>query len=85
MIHVDAGPLDVSQRSAARGYVDAFADGVGTTSAISGGADVLHANYWLSGVAAHRLKHELDLPLVTTFHTLARVKAEGGDPEPPPP
>ena len=46
--------------------------------------DVLHANYWLSGAVAHRLKHELDLPLVATFHTLARVKAEAGvddDPE----
>src|SRR5437867_1401231 len=46
--------------------------------------DVLHANYWLSGAVGHRLKHELDLPLVATFHTLDRVKAEAGvgdDPE----
>jgi D-inositol-3-phosphate glycosyltransferase len=40
--------------------------------------DVLHANYWLSGAVAHRLKHELDVPMVATFHTLARVKAEAG-------
>jgi D-inositol-3-phosphate glycosyltransferase len=40
--------------------------------------DVLHGNYWLSGAVAHRLKHTLDLPLVATFHTLARVKAEAG-------
>ena len=40
--------------------------------------DVLHANYWVSGAVGHRLKHELDLPLVTTFHTLERVKAEVG-------
>jgi D-inositol-3-phosphate glycosyltransferase len=40
--------------------------------------DVLHGNYWLSGSVAHRLKHALDLPLVATFHTLARVKAEAG-------
>ena len=33
-------------------------------------------------MAGHRLKHELDVPLVSTFHTLARVKAETGDPEP---
>lgn len=37
---------------------------------------LLHANYWLSGLAAHTLKHELELPMVATFHTLARVKAE---------
>jgi D-inositol-3-phosphate glycosyltransferase len=45
-------------------------------------ADVLHANYWLSGLVGHRIKHELDLPFVSTFHTLAKVKAEGGDFEP---
>ena len=47
-----------------------------------GGVDVIHGNYWLSGVVGHRLKHDLDVPLVSTFHTLARVKAEGGDLEP---
>jgi len=43
----------------------------------------IHANYWLSGVAGHQLKHDLNLPLVSTFHTLARVKAEtcGDEPE----
>jgi D-inositol-3-phosphate glycosyltransferase len=40
--------------------------------------DVLHANYWVSGAVGHCLKHELGLPLVTTFHTLERVKAEVG-------
>ena len=47
-------------------------------SSSSGTYDVLHANYWVSGAVGHRLKHELDLPLVTTFHTLDRVKAEVG-------
>src|SRR4051794_1065557 len=44
---------------------------------------LIHANYWLSGVAGHELKHALNLPLVSTFHTLARVKAEtcGDEPE----
>lgn len=32
--------------------------------------DAVHANYWLSGVAAHRVKHDLDIPMITTFHTL---------------
>ena len=81
VIHVDAGPYD-APKEALPGYIDAFADGVRDHLDATGGVDVLHANYWLSGVAGHRLKHELDLPLVTTFHTLARVKAEGGDPEP---
>ncbi|MFZ4583681.1 MAG: glycosyltransferase [Acidimicrobiia bacterium] len=40
--------------------------------------DVLHANYWISGAVAHRAKHALDVPLMSTFHTLDRVKAEVG-------
>jgi D-inositol-3-phosphate glycosyltransferase len=36
----------------------------------------VHANYWLSGLSGHVIKHELNLPLVCTFHTLDRVKAE---------
>lgn len=43
-----------------------------------GGADVLHAHYWVSGAVGHTLKHRLGLPLVTTFHTLARAKRDAG-------
>lgn len=44
----------------------------------TGGVDILHAHYWLSGLAGHELKHEMNVPLVSTFHTLERVKAESG-------
>ena len=53
-----------------------------STSSPLAASIVIHGNYWLSGVAGHRLKHRFDVPLVSTFHTLARVKAEGGDLEP---
>jgi D-inositol-3-phosphate glycosyltransferase len=43
--------------------------------------EAIHANYWLSGIAGHAIKHALDLPLVCTFHTLDRVKAEAGPEE----
>jgi D-inositol-3-phosphate glycosyltransferase len=84
VVHVDAGPVDLPKEALPE-VVDDFASGVLdhlVTSDDDMGVDALHANYWLSGVAGHRLKHELDLPLVSTFHTLARVKAETGDPEP---
>jgi D-inositol-3-phosphate glycosyltransferase len=81
VIHVEAGPHDLAKEQLPD-VVDAFADGVGKHLEQLGDVDALHANYWLSGVAGHRLKHELELPLVSTFHTLARVKAETGDPEP---
>ena len=84
LVHVPAGPVDLP-KDALPEVVDQFADGVLarlTADGAANGADALHANYWLSGVAGHRLKHQLDLPLVSTFHTLARVKAETGDLEP---
>ncbi len=81
VVHVDAGPPDLP-KEALPDIVEPFADGAMEHLAASGGVDVVHANYWLSGLAGLRIKHELDLPLVTTFHTLARVKAENGDAEP---
>mgnify|MGYP001352491563 CR=1 FL=1 len=80
VVHVDAGPPDLAKEDLPE-VVEAFTDGVDRRLRATP-ADVLHANYWLSGVAAHELKHRLELPLVSTFHTLARVKAENGDPEP---
>jgi D-inositol-3-phosphate glycosyltransferase len=86
VVHVPAGRVDLPKEALPE-VVDEFAEGVlghltGGVAGTDAGADALHANYWLSGVAGHRLKHELDLPLVSTFHTLARVKAETGDAEP---
>jgi D-inositol-3-phosphate glycosyltransferase len=63
------------------GLLTEFGDGVLARMGAGAEADAIHANYWLSGVVGHRLKHELDLPLVSTFHTLDRVKAEDSDDE----
>jgi D-inositol-3-phosphate glycosyltransferase len=81
VVHIEAGPYHLP-KEALSDILDEFTNGVLEHLAANGGADVVHANYWLSGVVAHRLKHILDIPFVSTFHTLARVKAEGGDPEP---
>ncbi len=81
VVHVEAGPYDLAKEQLPT-TTDLFADGVRDWLGEHGRPDVIHGNYWLSGVVGHRLKHELDIPFVTTFHTLARVKAEGGDPEP---
>jgi len=77
VVHIDAGPPALAKEDLPS-CIDEFADGVAADLALAP-VDVLHANYWLSAVAAHRLKHDLNLPLVATFHTLARVKAEAGD------
>lgn len=81
VVHVDAGPPDLPKEQLA-GVVEAFTDGVLAQLLHTDPVDAVHGNYWLSGEAAHLIKHELELPLVSTFHTLARVKADNGDPEP---
>lgn len=80
VVHVPAGPVDLTKENLPA-HVEEFADWV-ANDIEEHGADVIHANYWLSGVAGLSLKQRLDLPLVTTFHTLARVKAISGDAEP---
>ncbi len=79
--HVTAGPAAPLDRHDFARHVDAFADAVAASFRCSGRPDAIHANYWLSGLAGHRLKHELDVPLVVTFHTLERVKADHFEPE----
>jgi D-inositol-3-phosphate glycosyltransferase len=78
VVNVPAGPLAPVPKEKLPDLVDEFTESM--LAQIRGcGRDyeVLHANYWLSGQVAHRLKHELSLPMVATFHTLALVKRNG--------
>src|SRR5438067_6435798 len=55
--HVAAGPLEPIAKEELPGVVDEFTESV--LARIEGGhpADAIHANYWLSGVGGHALKH----------------------------
>jgi D-inositol-3-phosphate glycosyltransferase len=81
VVHIEAGPHHLP-KAALPEITDEFRRGVLDHIARTDVPDVIHGNYWLSGVVGHHLKHELEVPFASTFHTLARVKAEGGDPEP---
>lgn len=84
--HVTAGPRAPVAKEALFAHVEAFTEEVVELMAGDGGLplvdqeagpfEAVHANYWLSGIAGHAVKHRLDLPLVSTFHTLDRVRAE---------
>ena len=74
--HVEAGPIGPVAKEALPELVPAFTDAVLRRMEDGEPADLIHANYWLSGVAGHTMKHVLDVPLVCTFHTLDRVKAD---------
>jgi D-inositol-3-phosphate glycosyltransferase len=83
--HVQAGPAGPVAKEMLPDLVEEWTGGVARNlSALSRQGepvDLLHGNYWLSAVAGHSLKHALDLPLITTFHTLDLVKAEVGENE----
>jgi D-inositol-3-phosphate glycosyltransferase len=87
--HVSAGPPIPMAKEELPGVVDEFAEGVLKLMQGSDGLgpdvglpfDAVHANYWLSGMAGHIVKHRMNLPLVCTFHTLDRVKAEASPEE----
>ncbi len=88
--HVPAGPREPLPKERLRGVISEFTDRVlGKMTSVNGPLteeeggryEAVHANYWLSGLSGHVIKHELDIPLICTFHTLDRVKAEAGPEE----
>jgi D-inositol-3-phosphate glycosyltransferase len=73
--YVTAGPPRPLERHELPAFVGEFTDAVAAKFRCGGAPEAIHANYWLSGVAGHRLKHEFSVPLIMTFHTLEQVKA----------
>ena len=81
--HVESGPTAAVAKEELPSLTDVFATAVQQRLAAERVRPTLiHANYWLSAVAGHAMKHSLDIPLVSTFHTLARVKTANNDYEP---
>ena len=78
--HIPAGPVGPVVKESLPDLVEEWTDGVEAAlrrlAETDGPVAALHANYWLSGVAGHTLKHRLEVPLLVTFHTLDRVKAD---------
>src|SRR3954454_24020942 len=79
VLHVEAGPRAPVDKHLLPDIVGDFCDATRAYIERTGTEyGLLHANYWVSGAVGPRLKHDLGLPLVTTFHPLDRVKAEVG-------
>jgi D-inositol-3-phosphate glycosyltransferase len=83
--HIPAGPVAPVPKESLPDLVEEWTAGVGARLEEFIDRDrpiaAIHANYWLSGMAGHALKHRLELPLMVTFHTLDRVKADASPEE----
>jgi len=84
--HLDAGPLAEVTKEELPQYIPELAEKF--TSALQGKTtyDVIHSHYWISGEVGLPASKQLNIPLVHTMHTMAKVKnlalAEGEAPEP---
>jgi D-inositol-3-phosphate glycosyltransferase len=91
VVRVTAGPPRPLPKDELTNHLCSFAmamlRAVGTPDDPSGGYDVIHAHYWMSGWVARRIADRWDVPFVQTFHTLGVLKnatlAPGDAPEPP--
>lgn len=86
VIHIPAGPLAPVPKNDLYQYLPAFTQQVDEFRRAEGrDYDIVHSHYWLSGVAATQLAQRWDVPHVTMFHTLGRLKqmANPNKPEPP--
>jgi glycosyltransferase involved in cell wall biosynthesis len=71
--HVDAGPREPIAKDDILPYVPAFAAELRDYWS-TWRPDVVHAHFWMSGVAALQGTTLLDIPMAITFHALGSVK-----------
>jgi D-inositol-3-phosphate glycosyltransferase len=75
VIHIKAGPIAPFSKNDLYQYIPAFVQHIEEfrrSDALT--YDILHSHYWLSGVAGMQLSQRWDVPHVTMFHTLGRLK-----------
>jgi D-inositol-3-phosphate glycosyltransferase len=75
VIHLAAGVEAPMARERVYDHLDEFVEGIEAwriAEAID--YDLIHAHYWLSGVAALALKTRWSVPVLQMFHTLGRLK-----------
>lgn len=77
VVHVPAGPAQFVPKEALLTYMDDFARYVRRfCRAQSRPYDLVHANFFMSGMVAMHVKQALAVPFAITFHALGRVRRQ---------
>lgn len=75
--HIPAGPEDPLPKKKLVDHIPSYVDHILDFSRRKGlRYDVIHSHYWMSGIAAERLKEVWNVPVIQMFHTLGRVKQQ---------
>lgn len=74
VIYVDAGPRRTVPKEELLPWMEEFADNMLCFMRTQGPFDLVHANFFMSGLVALRLKEVVGMPFVVTFHALGRVR-----------
>lgn len=74
IVNVPAGPAAFVRKEDLLPYMDEFAQYMQDNWRALGGYDLIHANFWTSGLVAMNLKRRFRVPFVVTFHALGRVR-----------
>ena len=86
VIHLNVGPVDGVTKEQLPKLIPELSQAFKVALTSGDKYDVIHSHYWISGKVAMPVAADLDIPLVHTMHTMARVKnlslAEGETPEP---
>ena len=74
VIPVPAGPACFIPKESLLPHMEEFSDNMVTCCARARPYDVIHANFFMSGIAAQRMRDEYGSPFVITFHALGKVR-----------
>jgi glycosyltransferase involved in cell wall biosynthesis len=77
--HVPAGPPTDMPKDELLPHMPAFADYL-TERLAAEPVDLVHAHFWMSGVASTRAARTLGIPVLQTFHALGTVKRRNQGP-----
>src|ERR1041385_7735556 len=77
VIHVPAGPAKFVRKENLLEHMPAFAEYmIAFFRQQKQPYDLIHANFWMSGLVAAKIKAALGIPFVITFHALGKVRRQ---------
>jgi D-inositol-3-phosphate glycosyltransferase len=74
VVHVPAGPAQKLPKDELFPFMPEFGEWLAAHWSSHGPPDVVHAHFWMSGLAALQASQTVAVPVVQTFHALGTVK-----------